>query len=76
MTIEELEAELAGVDAALARIGGCSDGHCVIAGKRSGQHTNGGCRCSRSDFHKADRALIMLQGLRTAVRNYVQTKEH
>ncbi len=24
---------------------GCGDGYCLLAGKRSGQHTNGGCHC-------------------------------
>ena len=24
---------------------GCTDGNCVISGKRSGMHTNGGCHC-------------------------------
>ena len=30
----------------LAQIGGCGDGNCQVH-IRSGQHTNGGCRCFR-----------------------------
>jgi len=26
---------------------GCSDGGCGVLGRRSGQHTNGGCSCAR-----------------------------
>jgi len=24
---------------------GCMDGNCVVTGKRTGMHTNGGCHC-------------------------------
>lgn len=33
----------------LREIGGCSDGNCIVV-KRTGQHTNGGCRCSRDPY--------------------------
>jgi hypothetical protein len=72
VTIEELEAELVGTDAALRHIGGCSDGYCNITGKTSGQHTNGGCRCV-ADMN-ARRALAVLQQLRETVRTYVKTR--
>lgn len=32
-------------DSVAADLGGCGDGYCVIRGRASGQHTNGGCRC-------------------------------
>jgi hypothetical protein len=73
VTREELEAELVGVDAALTRIGGCSDGYCNITGKARGQHTNGGCRCVKD--MSARRALTMLQQLREKVRTYIKTAE-
>jgi len=34
------------LDEYLETIGGCGDGGCIIL-KPVGQHTNGGCRCSR-----------------------------
>jgi hypothetical protein len=33
----------------LEDIGGCSDGNCIVIRPR-GQHTNGGCRCSRDSL--------------------------
>lgn len=69
MTIDELRAELAGTDAALARIGGCSDGYCMISGPAKGMGTNGRCRCVRD--HEARRALLVLQRLRGDVRRFV-----
>ena len=26
---------------------GCGDGNCLVDGKATGQHTNGGCQCRR-----------------------------
>jgi hypothetical protein len=36
---------------------GCGDGHCRLAGKKSGQHTNAGCRCL-SDVEQIQRIRI------------------
>lgn len=37
------------LDATLEEIGGCGDGGCIVV-RPQGQHTNGGCRCSRDHF--------------------------
>jgi hypothetical protein len=42
-------AALAAFDEDLARIGGCTDGGCVIV-KPRGMHTNGGCKCPRDQI--------------------------
>lgn len=34
-------------DKYLAKVGGCTDGNCIIV-KPKGMHTNGGCRCASS----------------------------
>ena len=44
------------LDATLESIGGCSDGNCKVY-VRPGMHTNGGCRCLRSDGFKAERVV-------------------
>lgn len=42
---------------------GCSDGNCKVAGKATGQHTNGGCRCLRypEDRERFQKALADLK---------------
>ena len=41
------------LETSLSAIGGCGDGNCIVL-QPKGQHTNGGCRCSR-DFLKMQR---------------------
>jgi hypothetical protein len=50
-----IEVAKAALDARLATIGGCSDGDCKVT-KRSGMHTNGGCKCLTNPM-KAERVV-------------------
>jgi hypothetical protein len=43
--MEKLRKAIEAYDAQAERIGGCGDGYCIVTGKATGQHTNGGCRC-------------------------------
>jgi hypothetical protein len=52
-------------DRAVASVGGCSDGGCVIK-RPKGMHTNGGCRCYH-DKIKAQRMMRAGQLLRAAL---------
>lgn len=58
-------------DDAVADIGGCGDGYCIIAGKAKGMHTNGGCRCflhpSDIDGRKVRRLLTAARRVRDAI---------
>lgn len=46
---------------------GCSDGYCIIAGKATGMHTNGGCHClMRGDPMERARVAQALRLLREA----------
>lgn len=55
------------LDERLREIGGCTDGNCIVV-KRTGQHTNGGCRCSRDPYkmqqviHAYKTALTAIEG--------------
>lgn len=49
---------LADYDAYMLKIGGCSDGGCMID-RPKGMHTNGGCRCW-DDRTKARRFMIFV----------------
>jgi hypothetical protein len=53
------------LDAALAEVGGCGDGNCVVH-RRCGMHTNGGCRCN-ADKHKMSRVLYHYRKFADAV---------
>jgi hypothetical protein len=44
------------LEEARVALGGCSDGNCILLGRRGGQHTNGGCRCK----HNARQALTRI----------------
>lgn len=48
------------LDDALATIGGCGDGNCIVL-KPKGQHTNGGCRCSQDRMKMQRFAFAMTQ---------------
>ncbi len=41
-------------------LGGCSDGYCVITGKASGQHTNGGCKCGVYEGSRGINRLLQM----------------
>jgi hypothetical protein len=43
--MSKLEDAIRLYDSVAEDLGGCGDGYCIIKGKASGQHTNGGCRC-------------------------------
>lgn len=42
---------------------GCSDGDCIITGKASGMHTNGGCHC----IHNLSRGQLSILASRIRV---------
>lgn len=59
---------VADFDKTMQSIGGCSDGYCVITGKATGQHTNGGCRCSNGlNKMQAQQFMRAARRLRDAV---------
>ena len=39
---------------------GCSDGGCGVFGRRSGQHTNGGCSCARKIGRRLEEVRLQL----------------
>jgi hypothetical protein len=60
------------VDEVCSDMEGCGDGFCLLKGKAVGQHTNGGCRCV--DDHEMRRLLLAFQRLRTATRDYLDSR--
>jgi hypothetical protein len=44
-TENKLAERLRFYDKIMRDIGACGDGYCLVTGKATGQHTNGGCRC-------------------------------
>jgi len=40
---------------------GCSDGGCGVLGRRSGQHTNGGCSCARKIGRRLEEVRLRLK---------------
>lgn len=65
---------LAAYDRAVASVGGCSDGACVII-RPKGMHTNGGCRCYH-DKIKAQRMMSAGQQLRAAFGPHEPEDDH
>ena len=57
---------IADFDAMADFIGTCGDGGCVVK-RPTGQHTNGGCKCS-TNHYKAQRMMMAAQRLRAALR--------
>lgn len=49
----------------LASVGGCMDRFCYLTGPRSGQVTNGGCRCVTDQ--RARQVLLAFHRLRSAL---------
>lgn len=49
----------------LATVGGCMDRFCYLTGPRSGQVTNGGCRCVTDQ--RARQVLLAFHRLRSAL---------
>lgn len=48
--VKQMRDALSLFDTIAESVGGCSDRYCYVTGKRTGQVTNGGCRClSRKD---------------------------
>ena len=62
-----LDAGLEQFDALMEKIGGCTDGGCIIV-RPKGMHTNGGCRCY-GDKMKMQRYVHATTQLRFAIRN-------
>ncbi|MFQ0815760.1 hypothetical protein AVM02_07560 [Brucella anthropi] len=60
-----VSAALGALDNALAVIGGCGDGNCVVV-RPKGQHTNGGCRCFQ-DRMKMQRFAFAMNQFRDVV---------
>jgi hypothetical protein len=60
-----VSAALGALDNALAIIGGCGDGNCIVV-KPKGQHTNGGCRCSQN-FRTMQRFAFAMNQFRDVV---------
>lgn len=54
------------LDERLAEIGGCGDGGCIVV-QPQGQHTNGGCRCSR-DYFKMQRVVSAYKSYRMSLQ--------
>lgn len=46
---EDLAQALAKLDEMLGRLGGCTDGGCLVV-RPKGMHTNGGCKCLTSRY--------------------------
>ena len=63
--LEELRKAAAFYDDMMNRLGGCSDGGCVIK-RPKGMHTNGGCRCPANKV-KMQKAMYVANKLRAAV---------
>ena len=63
---ERLLAALEQFDVLMEKIGGCTDGGCVIF-KPKGMHTNGGCRCYRDPL-TMQRYVHATNQLRAAIR--------
>jgi hypothetical protein len=63
--IERLREAAVALDDRLASIGGCTDGHCIIA-KPKGMHTNGGCFCWR-DAMKMQRLAYAYNQFRISI---------
>ena len=57
-------------DQVLNEISGCSDGFCYLRGSRSGQHTNGGCRCVK-DF-QIRQPLLALHIMRSSLKKLLE----
>lgn len=51
----------------LTEIGGCTDGYCIVVKHKGGQHTNGGCQCSR-DQGKMQRVIHAYRQFADAIR--------
>jgi hypothetical protein len=51
----------------LEQIGGCGDGGCIVH-QRPGQHTNGGCRCSK-DWIKMRRVVYAYRKAIESIRS-------
>ncbi len=69
---DEIQKAIQRYDAAMAQIGGCGDGGCLVE-TRKGQHTNGGCRCW-SDRMKAQRVMAHGKMLANAVRTALESQ--
>lgn len=62
----ELAEALKEFDRKRHEIGGCYDRFCYITGKRTGQVTNGGCRCA-TDRLRVQRVAFVVQEFRDKV---------
>jgi hypothetical protein len=62
-------------DAKREAIGGCYDRFCYITGKRTGQVTNGGCRCS-TDRLRVQRLAFVVQEFRDKIAALVPPDAH
>lgn len=60
----------------LQKIGGCTDGGCIILPPK-GMHTNGGCRCSRNHIkmmHFSHVTKILIKDLNELSNGQIQSE--